>query len=264
MSESSRPVAILTALREELRAIHPHLRQARLVRYGALRYWTATLWGRNVVVARTGIGWKNASAKCALLIEAAHPLFLIATGFAGGLRPGLRAGDILVAREVCEFLEEPSSSAKREPSSLWRAPKNFLDAAESLATPLKTTGQELKLGRLVTVGRVLSKSSEKEKLGAMLEADAADMESSGMLKVTSEQELPAICVRAILDEWDLDLPFDFGKIVGPDGTPRLFGALQAFAERPGGVFKLLDLRTRALKAIKSLEVFIPKLVEVLT
>ena len=73
-----------------------------------------------------------------------------------------------------------------------------------------------------------------------------------------------ICVRAILDEVDFELPFDFGKIFTPEGRPRLLGALGAIAERPGGVAKLLPLRTRARAAAKSLGILVPRWVEALT
>jgi len=200
-------------------------------------------------VAKTGIGRENARERCAALIDAARPSLLIATGFAGGLRAGLSPGDILVANGVCEV----------EPGVAWTIRRGFVDAAARLEVP----GQRVWEGRLLTVGKVLSSRAEKEKLGEALSADAVDMESSSILKVASEKGVPVVCVRAILDELDFDLPLDFGKMVGPDGGLRVLGALEAFAERPRGIFKLFELRSRALRAIKSLGIFLPGLLDAL-
>ena len=61
-----------------------------------------------------------------------------------------------------------------------------------------------------------------------------------------------------------ELPFDFGKILTPEGRPRLLGTLGAIAERPGGIAKLLPLRTRARAAARSLGILVPRLIEALT
>jgi adenosylhomocysteine nucleosidase len=221
------------ALREEVRAIRAGLRD------------------KNVVVARTGIGKANAEKRTATLIESESPRVIIATGFAGGLKPGLSPGDVFVASEVCEA---DNASAR------WATPPHLLELADSV--PLD--GREIHVGRLVTVDKVASSCQDKRELCRRAGADAVDMESSGILRVAAERQVPVICVRAILDEVDFELPFDFGKIFTPEGRPRLLGALGAIAERPGGVAKLLPLRTRARAAAKSLGILVPRWVEALT
>lgn len=146
-----------------------------------------------------------------------------------------------------------------EPEAIWSIPQGYA----GVAARLEAHGQRLKSGRLVTVDKVLSSRAEKGKLGEALDADAADMESSAILRVASEQGVPVVCVRAILDELDFELPFDLETIITPDGAPRVLGTLQAIARKPSGLFKLLDLRSRAQTATKSLGAFLPRLLEAL-
>ena len=227
------PVGVLVALREEVRAIR------------------AGLHGKNAVITRTGIGKKNAETRTAALIESAGPSVILAAGFAGGLDPRLTPGDVFVASEVHDA---------EDSGAQWSAPHQLME----LAAELSLSDHEIHFGKLVTVEKVMGSSQKKQALRARTGAAAVDMESSGILRVAAEKKVPVLCVRTILDEVDFELPFDFGKILTPEGRPRLLETIGAIAEQPGRVAKLLPLRTRARTAAKSLGVFLPRLVEALT
>jgi adenosylhomocysteine nucleosidase len=233
MAGAQQPIGVLVALGEEMRAIEPVLR------------------GRNVVLARTGIGKKNAREKTAAFLESAKPGLVIATGFAGGLRPGLAAGDVIVASRVVELGREGAS---------WTAPEPLLAACRGL----RIAGHEVRSATLLTVAKVLGSAQAKRTAAEETGADAVDMESSGVLEAADALRVPVLCVRAILDESGFELPFDFGKILTPDGKPRLGESLRAIAANPAGLAKLLPLRARAQEASRSLAEIIPKIVEALS
>ncbi len=232
MTAAQQPIGVLVALREELRAIEPVLR------------------GRNVAIARTGIGKTNAREKAAAFLAEKKPALLIVSGFAGGLRPGLKAGDVVIAAEVNE---------EGRASYPWTAPGDLLARARVITI----AGGTVHTGRLVTVERVMTSALERSRLREATGADAVDMESSAVLAVAASRGIPAVCARAILDEHDFELPFDFGKILTPDGRPRLVRAVSAVVANPAGLAKLLPLRARAKAAAQSLAELISKVVEAL-
>src|SRR5688572_3874447 len=99
-------MAIAVALREEERVLGRILERG-----GAERPGSGRLAGRPVVLARTGIGADLARDGVASLIEAERPRAVLFAGYGGALRPGLRPGDVLVAREVLEARGHPQRRA---------------------------------------------------------------------------------------------------------------------------------------------------------
>jgi nucleoside phosphorylase len=225
-------VGVLVALREELQAIEPGLRRLP------------------AACGRTGIGRASALAKTRVFLAERRPAALVVAGFGGGLREGFAAGDILVASEV--RAEGPRGQA-------WPAPAELLAKALAVAV----AGVRIVQGRLASVSSVLSSAADKRRVSAELDADVADMESAGALEAADEAGVPALCVRAVLDEHDFELPFDFGRILTPEGKPRLGEAAMAIVKNPAGLAKLLPLRARAQAAARSLELYVPRLVEAL-
>jgi adenosylhomocysteine nucleosidase len=211
---------VVVALREESRAVERALR------------------GHGATVLRTGIGQKLAQEKAARAIEANPPRRVIVAGFGGGLRPGIVAGDVVAASTVCE----PSGQE-------WSAPADLVELAASVRVP----ECRVVVGRLVTVEKVIATVAAKQALRAATGADAVDMESSGVLRAAAARGIPVLCLRAILDEAEFELPFDFGKILTPEGRPRILKALGAVTANPGNLARILPLRRRALLAAERLE-----------
>lgn len=224
------PLGVLVALQEELRAVEP------------------ALSGMRAVCGLTGMGTSNARAGTAEFIEKHHPPLLVATGFAGGLRAGLAAGDVLIAASVEMTCGERGS---------WSPLPALLEAAAAIPVH----GFQARQGRLVTVEKLISSTDEKARLAAELNADGVDMESGGILEAAAARGVPVLCVRAIVDDFSFELPLELGRLVLPDGRPRLLRIAGAVLARPGSIPGLLALRAHARSAARSLTVFIPRLVE---
>ncbi len=238
-NEPRKRVAVIVALREELRAIEPAL--------GPL----------GIEIARTGIGRSNAFQKAGDFLDRVRPVRIdavIACGFGGGLREGLKAGDVIVAEEIVEA---------GPPSRSWFASPELLAATRISVERVRLTSGQVAFGRLATVARVLTTSGDKRRAREELAADIVDMESAGVLEAAGTRSIPVLCVRAVIDEHDFELPFDFGKILTPEGRPRILKAVGAIASNPAGLAKILPLRERAQKAARSLGEIIPELVEAL-
>jgi adenosylhomocysteine nucleosidase len=251
VSVATPPILVLAALREELRAVEPALRERSTLRLGPISCERATLRGVAVAVARTGVGGERAAAAVSVLIEALRPSAVLATGFAGGLNPALRAGDVLVASRLLEL-----GSGSRE---VWPAPEPLVRAAAGIAI----AGGTVRTGALLTVDQVVSEASAKRELGARSGADAVDMESCAVACEAGRRGIPLLCARAILDDADYDLPFDFARIFTAGGKVHPLGALAAVLRRPAGLLALGELRRRAAAGAASLGEFLPPCVTAL-
>jgi adenosylhomocysteine nucleosidase len=222
---------------------------------GSIKYLEGRIGDSDIIALRTGMGARNAGSKATELIELARPQLMIAMGFCGGLRPGLSAGDVVVASEVHE-LRDVAQEGPRGPS--WRAPPELLAASRRVTLPQADAGDPKRVltGKLVTVPSVFRKPEEKRALGEALGVDVLDMESSAVVLAAGTREVPALCVRALLDDVDCERPFDFGRILSPSGRLRPTGVLGEVAKRPSGLMKIPDLRTRERAEQASLGAFL--------
>ena len=240
--------AVFVALKEEFAPLVSQLESRRGYRREALRYTIGLRGGRKIALCRTGIGRHNATRKARALLEHVRPSVALVTGFAGGLATDWATGNCLVASRVTG--EEESTS--------WDAPADLLGRA--LNAP---HGHRVRTGHLVSVARVLRDPADKVRVGEELEAHGVDMESSGVLAVTTEAGIPTLCVRVILDDVSFDLPFDFGKIMNPEGELNPLKTLVVVGARPDKWPRLAELRRRAIAATAILETTVPRIIEAL-
>lgn len=222
------PVAVLVALREEMRAVEPGLR------------------GLGATVRRLGIGKQNAERRASLLVAELEPRWILVCGFGGGLTAAASTGKVLVATEV---LDEESGERWCPPAELLGRVREELRAFDDILE-----------GRLVTVSRVLSTAADKTRMGETTGAQVVDMESAGVLRVARAAGIPTLCLRAVLDEHNFELPLDFGEILTPEGRPRVWKTARAIAARPSSLGRLLELRAKAQGAAAALGRVVPPVV----
>lgn len=194
MGERIERLAIVAALERELRPARRKI-------------------GRGAIYLAFGMGEKGVRARLKGFIEGEEPGMLILTGFAGGLQPGLRSGELLLA----EGFLRPGAEG------IWADQQLYSEAQEAL-------GSAVQRGRLLTVARPAS-SAEKNRLGRDFPAVVVDMESWWAAELALKAEIPFLCLKAVLDPLNKPLPRPIAR-VGPDGrlTP---GAWLELLREPG-------------------------------
>jgi adenosylhomocysteine nucleosidase len=201
------------------------------------------LAGRRLVVVEAGAGRENAAHATRALIAGHQPRWIISAGFAGGLQPSLRYGDILMANEIVDLAGH-------------RLGIDFkVDPAVLAATP------RLHVGRLLTVDSVVYQATAKQALGQTHGALAVDMESSAVAQVCREERVRFLSVRVISDAVDHELPSDVDHLVRQKSTlGRLGAAAGAIARRPSSVKDMWRLKEDAIAASDRLAKFLSGIV----
>lgn len=148
------------------------------------------------------------------------------TGFAGGVRPGFRVGDLVLATEVVE-----AGTGRRRKAAAGPAGLNGSCSA----------------GLFVTVERPLRDSVEKREIGLRYGAVAVEMETAGVARAAEEAGVPWVALRAILDPMEAPLPACSAR--------EALGMLL----RPGGWGDFMDFWSAIRTASKSLGVGIGNL-----
>ena len=133
-----------------------------------------TLGGKAVAVIHTGVGKEACRERMAVILRRERFQYLISAGFAGGLEPQLKIGNLLVA-------------------------ENY-SSAELLASPqLKLDDEGTFLGKLLTVPAMVESKSERERLFKNTGAEAVDMETQFIAEACASHQIPMLSVRAISD-----------------------------------------------------------------
>ena len=97
------PLAIVSAMHQELRALLPLLQHARRVERAGRSFHLGELHGHPVVLALSGIGKVAAATTTTLLIHSFQARALVLTGVAGGLAHGVNVGDVVVAQQLLQI-----------------------------------------------------------------------------------------------------------------------------------------------------------------
>jgi adenosylhomocysteine nucleosidase len=182
-----------------------------------------------VRVLLTGIGRRNAERSIRTALEQDRPKLVVSSGFAGGLRPGLKSGAIVYATD-------PDTEIERALAS---------EGAQSV--------------RFHCAERVAAAAAEKRALWQETGADAVEMESDVIRALCREKGIPTATVRVILDAVEEDLPLDFDQLMTSD--QRLSGRKMALAlvKSPVKIPALLQLRKQSRDAAKRLAEALTKL-----
>lgn len=229
-------LALVSALPQELDAVLallPDEQRTDLARRG---FWRGHLHGREVVAVLSGIGKAAAATTTALVIERFGASAIVMTGVAGGLGPGVRVGDVVVAAELLQHDMDASPIFPRHEVPGYGRARFATDAALSdrlaaaceavLRDPGSTLGAEaveafalagsrLHRGLIVTGDRFVSRAAESQALCAELpDALAVDMESAAVAQVCADFGVPLAVVRTISDRADDAAHVDFPRFLG--------------------------------------------------
>jgi adenosylhomocysteine nucleosidase len=178
----------------------------------------------------TGVGRKNAEMAVRDFLQQNSPRRVFTCGFAGGLNPNLRIGEVV--------FEAPDSEIRNRLLAAGAKPAKFF-CADHIA---------------VTI-------AEKKKLRDETSADAVEMESAAIHTVCRERGITCATVRAIFDTAGEDLPLDFNQLTKPDLSLDFAKLAWAVAKSPGKISALFHLRKNCKFAAERLAGVLEKIIE---
>lgn len=182
-----------------------------------------------VQILVTGIGRRNAERSLSRVLAQGLPHCVFTCGFAGGLDPALKAGDV-----VCET----DDAALRD--------KHFASRA--------------KPAKFFCADRIATTAAEKQRLRADTGADAVEMESAAIQAVCRERGIPCATVRVISDSAHEDLPLDFNQLANADQSLNYGKLAWAIMKSPRKIFALRRLQKNTRLAAENLATVLGKAV----
>ena len=175
----------------------------------------------SVSILIVGIGRANAEKSIRDFLVANAPKLVLTCGFAGGLNPDLKVGDVVFDMQVKNQMEPLCIVSYKDLTDAGARPAKFF-CADSIA---------------VTV-------AEKEKVRSQTGAEVVEMESAAIHAVCAERDIPCVTVRVISDTAHEDLPLDFNKLSKPDKSLDFGKLAWAIAKSPGKIGALMALQKK--------------------
>ncbi len=225
------PLAIVAALHEEIAGLIDLMPGEQRERHAGRDFWRGHLHGQPVVVVLCGIGKVAAATTAALLAERYRVGRIVFTGVAGGLGPGVRVGDVVLARQFLQHDMDASPLFPRHEvpghgrarfeadplvtEALELACERMLGGLPALLPPdtVQTFGLQsprLHQGLLLSGDRFVATTAESRALQQELpDALAVEMEGAAMAQVCHDLGVRLAVVRTISDRADDAAHVDF-------------------------------------------------------
>lgn len=224
-------IAVISAVHEELAEILALMPDERVQRVAGREFWLGHLQGHEVVAVLSGIGKVAGATTAAILHERFAPQYVLFTGVAGGLAPGVAVGDVVVGTHC---LQHDLSAAPLFPR--WEVPGTgtsrfaadavlvqvLTEAARDAVTwlPKLVSAETLRAlglhrptvhqGLIISGDRFITSAAESQALReALPDALAVDMESAAVAQVCVDYGTPFAAVRTASDRADDEAHVDF-------------------------------------------------------
>ena len=181
-----------------------------------------------------GIGRQNAGKSLRRFLESCSPELVLTCGFAGGLNPELKLGDIIY--------------------------ESGMQKAESGNLEERLLAAGAKPAKIFCADRIATTAMEKWQLCVDTSADAVEMESAAIHAVCAEKNISCVTVRVISDTAHEDLPLDFNALSKPDRSIDFGKLAWAIAKSPGKIGALMKLQKKTSFAAKQLTAVLEKII----
>jgi adenosylhomocysteine nucleosidase len=210
-----RPIAVLTAIPEEIAAFGAHLVESGREAVAGIGVHHGMLDGRAVVLAESGIGKVNAALAATILLDRFKCAGIIFSGVAGGLDPALAVGDLVVGAEV---IQHDYGAMVQGALEVYRAgalpfPQFKGELAYKADPALIAAARDVLVGThfgtILTGDSYLGCGMTRERLFGSFAGKAVDMESGAVAQVAEAFGAPWLVIRALSDLAGEDSQLDF-------------------------------------------------------
>jgi len=223
-------------MKEEIEPFRKHVEMRRQIVDDGCPVIEGNYRGKQALLVQTGIGGHRAETAVKYVLDHYPVKVILSLGFAGGLVPGLKTGELL----ICKSLVHGESPVMESTSTL-------VELGKRIAKPSEVC--------LVTVSRPAIERQQKEELAQKYSAQAVDMESYWIAAEAGRRGIPCLVVRAISDPVDSDLP-DLAEKSSDSGEWNKRRAFFYFASHPVDTIRLSHLYFGHRRAKRSMLNFV--------
>jgi adenosylhomocysteine nucleosidase len=212
-----------------------------------------------VIAVKTGMGAANVETAFRCILQKRRPDIVLSIGFSGALYEDAGIGDIVWSSRSLLFR---GSSTRQDEHSLKGAVADS-DLGRRIGEKLseRTASRE---GSIVTLTGMMTKSKIKKMIPGDLPFPVCDMESFYLARLSYQNRVPFLAVRAITDRLDEEIPLELFAVTDGSGQYRFSRAFSLLLAKPKLIPASIRLGRNAALASKNLGKAVDSLIEILS
>ncbi|MBA8779067.1 5'-methylthioadenosine/adenosylhomocysteine nucleosidase [Staphylococcus schleiferi subsp. coagulans] len=205
-------IGIIGAMEEEIEILKSQMVGLEEIKIAHTVFYKGFLNDKEIILTKSGIGKVNVAISTALLINEFKPSYIINTGSAGALQPGLSLGDVVISSEVA-YHDADARAFGYEVGQIPGMPATYKADQElfkKVDKVLKSLSQNGKEGLIVSGDSFIGTSAQRQTiLSSFPHALAAEMEAAAIAQTCFQFNTPFIITRAISDLADEEAGMTF-------------------------------------------------------
>lgn len=209
-------IGIIGAMEEETKELLEQMKNRKDEAVHHLQYITGTIGGTEVVLTQSGIGKVNSALATAFMIDRYQPELIINTGSAGGMRPGLHIGDVLVA-DFLAYHDVDATAFGYQKGQVPQMPavyQSCSNSVEKITAAAAAVGLHPEKGMIVSSDSFIASREGVERIKREFpEAGATEMEGASIAQTCYVLDTPFVVIRAISDSADEEASHSFDEFI---------------------------------------------------
>ena len=205
-------IGIIGAMEPEVEAIIATLEDRESEIISGITFYTGTIGGKTIAVAKCGIGKVFAAICAQTMILKYSPDLIVNTGVGGAIGGGLNCGDVVIADRLCQH--DMDTSAIGDPVGLVSGINMIYFDADSHAREIlleqgSALGLAVKSGTIATGDKFIASFEDKHRISDGFSASVCEMEGCAIAQTAFVNRTPFAVVRAISDSADGEATMDY-------------------------------------------------------
>lgn len=246
-------IAIFGAFGQEVIDFRRQMAVEEVIDTRACKVYRGKFKNKDTILVQTGMGKERAENATRFALQHYPITAIISLGFAGGLVPELKIGDVVVCSTL---LCAPGTGQKEEKLGPLAPDVNLLSLASQ---GCGDSAERFCLGSGITVLGLDSDRQKMRQLSETFQAHVVDMESYWIARIASDRRVPFIAIRSISDNIHSSVkPFD--QILASDGSLIWRKAVLCFISHPHYLVNVFTLYRNSRLAKRNLAAFVGQLV----
>lgn len=207
-------IAIIGAMEEEIADLLKESKDIVKIKENNLENYNVELYGKNCILAYSGIGMVSSAVMTTYIINKYNPDFLIFTGVAGALNEKLKPTDIVIGEELFEYLFDATAFGY-EIGQIPRLNEYIFKSNNEIVNYVRNIELDLNIytGKIISGDKFISNIEEKKKLGEKYNSLACDMESASFSQVCYMMNKKFLVIRSISDSLTDDSVMEYNEFV---------------------------------------------------
>lgn len=226
-------VGIIGAMDEEVEILLKNIKLKDEKKMANMKFDFGELFGKNVVVVRSGIGKVNAAVCAQILIDNYGVDKIINVGVAGGIGKEIMPGDVVVADSLVQHDMDTSAfgdkigQIPRLDTYDFRCDKELVELAKNVCEDNKD--HKSFVGRVVSGDQFIASLDKIKWLSKEFDAIACEMEGASIAQVCYLNSIPFVIIRSISDNANNGAHIDYEKFI-PIGVKNSTKILKGMLE----------------------------------